>query len=124
MHKRQWAGGAECSREISSVVHCQPGKAQSKCEGSKSGAKGRFFITPHAIERYRERVHRGISYERALAEIIDQADQSHYVKDYNSAQYWRGPKPMRLRLLVAPASGNELPQLLTILPASDSMVKR
>lgn len=31
---------------------------------------------------------------------------------------------MRLRLLVAPAIGNELPQVVTILPAADSLVKK
>ena len=87
-------------------------------------AKGRFFVTPHAVERYRERVHRGISYEQALEEIIETSENAHYVKDYNGGQYWRGPKPMRLRMIVAPSTRDCLPQIVTILPAANNLVKR
>jgi hypothetical protein len=80
---------------------------------------GRFFVTPHAVARYQERVHRGISYERALGEILEAAERAHYVKDYNGGQYWRGPKPMRLRLLVNNAIEG-LPQIVTVLPASNN----
>lgn len=31
---------------------------------------------------------------------------------------------MRLRLIVSPSTGTELPQVVTILPAADNMVKR
>jgi hypothetical protein len=105
------------------VVPEEQAETHVECEPQKAGAVGRFFITPHAIARYVERVHRGISYERALGEIIQIAAKAHYVKDYHGGkQYWRGPKPMRLRLLVSPAAGDELPQVMTILPAADSML--
>lgn len=116
--------GRESSGEISGVVCREQGEAQAQCCSQKSGAKGPFFVTPHAVNRYRERVHRGISYERALGELIEQAGRAHYVKDYHSGQYWRGPKPMRLRLIVQNSSGGKLPQVVTVLPAADNMVRR
>ena len=83
-------------------------------------AQGRFFVTPHAVHRYIERVHRGIEYERAMKEIIEAAATAHYVKDYNGGQYWRcGRSFGRLRLLVNNQCQG-LPQIVTILPASDN----
>jgi len=122
MHQRESTIGATSAGQIESLVSGEQGAPQGEREASKAGARGRFFVTPHAVERYRERVHRGISYERALEEILSECDRAHYVKDYvGGKQYWRGPKPMRLRLLVAPSVGSELPQLVTILPASDAL---
>jgi len=88
-------------------------------------AEGRFFFTPHAVSQYRARVHRGISYERALRELVEESAGAHYVKDYHGGvAYWRGPKPMRLRMLVAPpAEAGELPACVTVLPAADSMIR-
>jgi hypothetical protein len=74
-----------------------------------------FFVTPHAIERYTQRVHRGIQYEQALSEILQEARGAHYVKNYGSAEYWRCGKPMRLRLIVGRVNPG-LPQIMTILP--------
>jgi hypothetical protein len=113
------------TQEVSGLVPATQGGAHCQCHATKTGARGRFFVTPHAVERYQERVHRGICYDRALREILEICERAHYVKDYHGgAQYWRGPKPMRLRLLVAPAVGDELPQVITILPAADRMEKR
>lgn len=82
---------------------------------------GRFFITPHAVRRFRERVPGAsqMSYETALAELISIADRSHLVKtDAAGIEHWRGPKPHRLRLRVA--SGNRgLPQLITVIRGHD-----
>lgn len=120
--------GASCEKQVEDLVcrkqRAPQGESEEEKVGKKSGAVGRFFITPHAVARYRERVHRGISYERALCEIIEQSNLAHYVKNYNTGQYWRGPKPMRIRLIVAPAKDNDLPHVVTILPAADNMVQR
>lgn len=124
VRKTEWASCGASTAAFAGVVRGAQGGPQAEGERVKEGAKGRFFVTPHAVHRYIERVHRGISYERALGEIIEAADRAHYVKDYNSGQYWRGPKPMRLRLIVANGSGGELPQIITILPAADNMVKK
>jgi hypothetical protein len=80
-----------------------------------------FFVTPHAVDRYRERVHPGISYERALSEIIEASETAHFVKHYidgewHDAEYWRCSRSFgRLRLIVS-RRGGELPQIRTILP--------
>ena len=77
-------------------------------------AAGRFFITPHAVQRYRERAARSISYETALAELIQQSECAHRVKPMrDGAELWRGPKPLRLRMIVMPQKAG-LPQLLTV----------
>lgn len=91
-----------------------------------SYAVGGFFVTPHAVARYRERVHRGISYEKALGEIIEASSTAHRVKEYKGgAEYWRCSRSYgRLRLLVSPSVGAELPQIMTILPAADTMVNK
>lgn len=124
LRQGEQASSGESASAFSGLVRGEQGAPQGECGSQKSGAKGPFFITPHAVNRYRERVHRGISYERALGELIEQAWRAHYVKDYHAGQYWRGPKPMRLRLIVAPSTGDELPQVVTVLPAADNMVKR
>lgn len=124
MRKTEWASCATSAPTCSGVVRRPQRRPQVEGERREGKAKGRFFVTPHAVHRYIERVHPGISYERALGEIIEAAAGAHYVKDYNSGQYWRGPKPMRLRLIVANGSGGELPQITTILPASDNMGRK
>ena len=86
-------------------------------------AQGKFFFTPHSVNQYRARVHRGISYERALRELVQESARSHFVKLYNGGvEYWRGPRPMRLRFLVD-SSGSGLPAVVTVLPAADAMIR-
>lgn len=75
---------------------------------------GRWFITPHAVQRYRQRV-RECSYEEALAVLVDWSERAHYVKQRNDgAELWRGPKPLRLRLVVGKREDGA-PQLVTVL---------
>lgn len=86
-----------------------------------SGAAGPWFITPHALDRFRERVTGGaeLSYEEALGRIIREAQGAHHVKNLDSgSQLWRGPKPLRLRYLVA-GSERGKPALVTVLPSHD-----
>lgn len=78
-------------------------------------------MTPHAVARYIERARPGLSYERALAELIDESTRAHRVKEISPGlSLWRGPKPMRLRYRVAdPTTPDELPQLVTVLTSFD-----
>lgn len=78
-----------------------------------SGAAGRFFITPHAVMRYSERVG-ALTYEAALAALIDETARAHFVKRLaTGAELWRGPSPRRLRFIVGPGRG-EKPALVTV----------
>lgn len=115
-----------CSHRAATLAWYHRKRAETKV---KSGASGRFFVGPHAVKRYRERVHRGITYERALSEILEQAERAHFIKKQalayrGNAEYWRGPNPMRLRLVVKHNPGMALPTIITILPAADNMRER
>ncbi len=84
-------------------------------------AVGEFFITGHAVRRFKERVpgKARLSYEEALAELIQTMKRSHFVKTQdNGLDLWRGPRPHRLRLKVARAPQG-LPQLVTVLRGCD-----
>jgi len=85
-------------------------------------AVGRFFITPHAVQRYRERVPGAerLTYEQALAELIRESETAHFIKPLgNGLDLWRGRKPHRLRFRVSPAVDGRLPQLVTVLRGCD-----
>lgn len=92
----------------------------------RSGARGRFFITPHAVRRYIERVRPGISYHRALGElvIITSAGKRVGPTHDGRGEMWRGPKigtkakqdrRSRLRFVVSRGEPGELPQVVTVL---------
>jgi hypothetical protein len=89
----------------------------------KAGASGRWFITPHAVEQYRQRaLRRADEYETALLELIDESKGAHFVKRLASGlELWRGPPPRRMRYLVGPGEG-DLPALVTVLFAFDRVV--
>ena len=79
----------------------------------------RCTITLHAIERYRERIERGIPIEHAIAALRHQMSRARYVKNMNHNGYelWRGPKPRRLRFLIS-RFGEDV-ELVTVLRAFD-----
>lgn len=80
---------------------------------------GRFFITPHAVRRYIERVRAGLSYEDALARLVTITEGAHRVREIgDGVELWRGPKPERLRLRVS-TRGPGLPQVVTVLAEHD-----
>jgi hypothetical protein len=61
----------------------------------------RYWITPHAVKRYVERVDRQCSPARARAILVDMVQRAHFVKiRANGQELWRGPPPRRIRLLV------------------------
>lgn len=103
----------------------------------RAGAAGRWFATPHAVRRFArhalgwlgtdEQELPGALYQRALTEIVRESPAAHFVRRYSQkegldeADLWRGPKPRRLRYVVATevVQGDALPALLTVLPMCD-----
>lgn len=81
-------------------------------------AVGRWFVTPHAVQRYRERVDPSVSYEQALGALVHLSERAHFVKRReDGVECWRvGRADGHLRLRVQPQADG-LPQLLTVLPA-------
>lgn len=89
-----------------------------------SGAAPRWFVTPHAVGAFQRRASGagGMSYEQALGAIVNESRVAHKVKDLHSgAELWRGPKPRRLRYIVAPDDTHGLPVLVTVLGSHDRM---
>lgn len=83
-------------------------------------ATGRFFVTPHAIERYTERIEPGLSYEESLGRMIRDLDGAKKVRDLAPrdgvrCELWRGPRPRRTRYVIGYAEGG-LPQVVTVPP--------
>lgn len=82
---------------------------------------GRWFITPHAIERYRMRHRPDISNAAALTELCLWSDVAVLTGPTRTGdQEWRSPDwfPRRLRFIVSPTARSEgdRPQLVTVLP--------
>lgn len=80
---------------------------------------GRWFIGPHAVRRYIERVNRRLTYEEALAELIKASHAAHFVKVVHTTpvpiEFWRGARPLRLRFFVANSGeAGKLPVLMTV----------
>jgi hypothetical protein len=86
-----------------------------------AGAAGRFFITPHAVERYRERVpgKARLSYEQALRELVGLSSDAKfaYVRE-DGAELWRLGLPTRLRFRVERAAPG-LPQITSVMMPFD-----
>jgi hypothetical protein len=59
-----------------------------------------------------------VSYEAALAALIDLAQSAHLVRMTDRGELWRSAAPERLRFLVARGNAG-LPQLVTVLPEHD-----
>jgi hypothetical protein len=93
--------------------------------GQNARVAGKWFITPHAVRQYRERV-RECSYEEALADLIRLSEAAHFVRQAQGAcEMWRGPRKRvngkrtgGVRLFVGPGSG-DLPALVTVLGEHD-----
>ena len=86
---------------------------------------GRWFITPHAVRRYIDRVDRYATYEQALAELVRCSERARCVKEISPGIWlYREGKPRRLRFRVAaakplPDGSPGMPQLLTLMGGHD-----
>lgn len=131
----------EAPRPVPSLVRTESGEGACASGPQRGGAKGRFFVTPHAVESYRSRVRGGIGYDRALRELISLTSYGRFVESYRGLrlpqfegarlELWRGPRigpnrrsrdrkipgdPRdRLRFVVAHGPGDK-PQVVTVLP--------
>lgn len=79
---------------------------------------GPWFITPHAVRRYIERVEPGATYEQALARLVEWSRVARPNKWIGNILQFRGPRPLRCRLRVAFGNAGA-PQLLTVLKGHD-----
>lgn len=80
-----------------------------------NGARGRWFISPHAVHRYITRVDTRLSYEEALEALIERSEASRYQRTVNGVEFWRATGKPRLRFRVAPGKDGMKPVLLTVL---------
>lgn len=89
-------------------------------------AVGRWFVTPHAVQRYRDRIDPQASYEKALGVLIHLTARAHFVRPTREgAELWRlSGADGRLRFIVRASELGALPQLLTVLPAFGSGASR
>jgi len=80
---------------------------------------GRWFVTPHAVRRYVERVDPQLTYELALAALIRESETARRVKELEPGVWlYRGRRPRRLRFRVA-ENDRGAPQILTVLKGHD-----
>ena len=142
-------GGGGADIDFFAEVDALP-RAPAEATSARTGARGRFFITPHAIQRYRERIHPGIDDARALEELVDLTSRGRLVRitaaegpvalaedgtplpESARVELWRGPRvgthgarlaQSRFRFVVAHGSGGELPQVITVLPVGEQRGK-
>lgn len=101
----------------------------------RSGARGRFFVTPYAVRRYRERIRPRLAEAAARDELIDLTTRGTVVGPYVGTglraaypdlrlELWRAPRvgtkrqhlaQSRCRFVVGYGEG-ALPQVITVLP--------
>jgi len=93
--------------------------------GGVVGARGRWFITPHAVRRYRKRVVPGASFADALECLIVESERAHrvralpYLIDGKLADLWRGARPHRLRFYVVADEHGRHPALITVVKGTE-----
>jgi hypothetical protein len=104
-------------------------------ETPRAGAVGAFFVTPHAVRRYRDRFVPGLRYEAARDELIRLTTAGTYVERYRGLhamggqlELWRGPRigpkgkqdrRSRLRFVVGRGGLGVLPQVITVLGGTE-----
>jgi hypothetical protein len=76
---------------------------------------GKWFITPHAVQRWREIRSCGLDYHDALIELILVAEKAKFKRELSDGiSLFRSPKPHRWRLIVSTRLAGK-PQLVTVL---------
>jgi hypothetical protein len=82
-------------------------------------ARGRFFVTPHAVRRFQERyLDSSGTFSVALSELIELCETAHYVKTVGDYELWRTGKPSRIRLRIMRGNAG-LPQVVTVVRGHD-----
>lgn len=90
-------------------------------------ATGPFFVTPHALRAWRERVEGAqcawsteAEYRRSLRAMIDDLVLAHYVRPArNGADLWRGPSPRRARFIIGGEMRGAKRAVVTVLAEHD-----
>jgi hypothetical protein len=92
---------------------------------------GKWFITPHAVHRYMERIDRRATHEQALAELIRYSEVARPIKEIApGVMLFRSGRPLRLRFRVAVDSRSPyfveggMPQLITVVTGHDAVFRR
>jgi len=84
--------------------------------------RGRAFVGPHAVQRWLERVHPGVSYEQARDEVINALSLATLRRtDPSGLQHWRcgrGCRWGRIRFLLARGTGPSM-AVVTVLTEHD-----
>src|SRR5690606_32339717 len=95
--------GRASARAVGSHSRCGSRATEASAMGATMPARGRWFVTPHALARFRELVPT-LSERGALAALIRESERAHLVRvDHETgALLMRGPRPHRLRFVVRP----------------------
>lgn len=87
---------------------------------------GRYFITPHAVERFRERIAPHLTYDQALGAIIRGLEEtkSRPVPAHSGGGHWiRVRRPFAFRALIVTGDG-PLPAVATVLRSGNGRSDR
>jgi hypothetical protein len=82
-------------------------------------AAGRFFWTPHAVNRAIERLWPMATYEEALGRLVTAAESAHLLRVEERGEIWRARRPLRFRFIVGASAPDGLPPVLTVIPPHD-----
>lgn len=80
--------------------------------------RGKVFVTPHAVQRFRERIAPNLTYEEARDAILRGVEQTR--SEPKRSTSWPGAvlprvrRPYPFRAVIGPGEG-ELPAVLTVL---------
>lgn len=84
----------------------------------------RAFVTPHAVRRWQQRIHRGVGHDQAIREILEALEICTLrSQDADGTEHWRAPKRCRwgqIRFRLRPGRG-PLPAVVTVLPEYDDV---
>lgn len=78
---------------------------------------GRYFVTPHAVHRFRERIAPGLTYDQALGAIIrglEEATSEPRPAHSGTGYYVRVRRPYAFRALIVPGDGS-FPAVATVI---------
>jgi hypothetical protein len=87
---------------------------------------GDFFITPHAVRQFQNRLAPHLSYEQALGVIIRELREAGewHPTENGKANYVRTSGEWRFRAVIAEGEGDAKPAVITILRGGKSKKRR